>query len=59
VIVSFLILPNGAASDIRIKKSCGIALLDGSAMQTIEKACPFPNPSAAERIVIPIAFQLE
>jgi protein TonB len=59
VIVSFLVLPNGTVQDVRIKKSCGIAVLDGSAMQTIENACPFPGPPAVARIVIPIIFQLK
>ncbi len=58
VMVSFTIYPDGRADDIAIRKSCGISLLDKSALKTVSNACPFPNPPMAARIVIPIVYQL-
>ena len=56
--VSFTIYPDGRADNIEIQKSCGISLLDKSALKTVYNACPFPNPPMAARIVIPIVYQL-
>ncbi len=58
VMVSFTIYPDGRADDIAIRKSCGISLLDKSALKTVYNASPFPNPPMAARIVIPIVYQL-
>ena len=58
VMVAFTIYPDGHVEDIEIKKSCGISLLDKSALKTVHNACPFPNPPIAARIVIPIVYQL-
>ena len=58
VLVSFTIHPDGRADNIAIQKSCGISLLDKSAMKTVHNACPFPFPPMAARIVIPIVYQL-
>jgi len=58
VLVGFTILKNGHVDDLEIKKSCGIKLLDNSAMETVRKACPFPQPPALAKIVIPIVYKL-
>jgi len=58
VMVAFTIYPDGRADDIEVQKSCGISLLDKSALKTVYNACPFPNPPMAARIVIPIVYQL-
>ena len=58
VMVAFTIYPDGRADDVAIQKSCGISLLDKSAMKTVHNACPFPLPPMAARIVIPIVYQL-
>lgn len=58
VMVSFTIHPDGRADDIEVQKSCGISLLDKSALKTVQNACPFPKPPMAARIVIPILYQL-
>lgn len=58
VLVAFTVQPDGLADKIEIKKSCGISLLDKSAMATVRKAFPFPKPPRAVRIVIPILYQL-
>lgn len=52
--VGFTILKNGHVDDLEIKKNCGIKLLDNSAMETVRKACPFPEPPVLAKIVIPI-----
>lgn len=59
VLVGFTILENGHVDDLEIKKSCGIKLLDHSAMETVRMACPFPKPPALARIVIPIMYKLD
>lgn len=58
VMVAFTIYPDGRADDVAIQKSCGISLLDKSAVKTVHNACPFPLPPMAARIVIPIVYQL-
>lgn len=58
VMVAFTIYPDGRADNIAIQKSCGISLLDKSAIKTVHNACPFPFPPMAARIVIPIVYQL-
>lgn len=58
VLVSFTIYPDGSVDNIEIHKSCGISLLDKSALKTVQNACPFPNLPMAARIVIPIVYQL-
>ena len=58
VMVAFTIYPDGRADNIEIQKSCGISLLDKSALKTVHNACPFPLPPMAARIVIPIVYQL-
>jgi protein TonB len=59
VLVGFTILKNGHVDDLEIKKSCGIKLLDHSAMETVRTACPFPEPPALAKIVIPIMYKLD
>jgi periplasmic protein TonB len=58
VLIAFTIQPNGKADRIEIRKSCGIPLLDKSALFTVRNAGPFPKPPTAVRIIIPILYQL-
>lgn len=58
VMVSFTIYPDGRAENIEVQKSCGISLLDKSALKTVHNASPFPSPPMAARIVVPIVYQL-
>lgn len=58
VLVAFTILKNGHVDNLEIRKSCGINLLDHSAMETVRMACPFPKPPAVSKIVIPIVYNL-
>ena len=59
VVVSFIINPDGDVADIKINQSCGISLLDQSAIKTVRSACPFPIPPMAAQITIPIVYQLD
>lgn len=59
VLVRFTILENGHVDDLEIKKSCGIKLLDHSAMETVRTACPFPEAPASAKIIIPILYKLD
>lgn len=57
--VSFLLKMDGTVDEVLIVKSCGFPVLDKSAVKTIEKASPFPNPETDVRIMIPIAYNLD
>lgn len=58
VLIAFTIYPDGHVDQLEIKKSCGISLLDKSALVTVRNACPFPKPPLAIRIKLPILYQL-
>lgn len=58
VLVAFTVHPNGLVDHIEIKKSCGISLLDKSALATVRNLSPFPKPPMAIRISLPILYQL-
>lgn len=58
VLVAFTILKNGHVDDLEIRESCGIKLLDQSALKTVRMACPFPKPPTTAKIIIPIAYNL-
>jgi protein TonB len=59
VTVSFVVLENGAAENIRITKSSGREVLDQTVMKTIQGVQPFPHPPVRAELIIPIAFRLE
>ena len=56
--VSFVISSDGFVKDIRILESSGIKILDRNAVETVEKASPFPRPPAAAQLIIPISYRL-
>lgn len=58
VLIAFTIDPDGLVDQMEIKKSCGISLLDKSALSTVRSAGPFPKPPMPVRIIIPILYQL-
>ena len=58
VLVSFMLSTDGYVLDIKVEKSCGIALLDNSAIKTVQNACPFPASQTEVTIMIPILYQL-
>lgn len=58
VLIAFTIHTDGLVDQIEIKQSCGIPLLDKSALATVRNACPFPKPPMAVKIIIPILYQL-
>ena len=59
VTVSFIVVENGAAENIRVTKSSGRELLDQTVVKTIQLVQPFPNPPVRAELIIPIAFRLE
>ena len=59
VTVSFVVLENGAAQDIRVIKSSGHNILDKAVIKTIQETQPFPKPPAKAELTIPIVFRLE
>jgi periplasmic protein TonB len=56
--VSFTILLNGDARDIRIIQSSGREILDKNAVEAVKNASPFPGPPIAAEIIIPILYKL-
>jgi protein TonB len=58
-IVSFVVLENGHATDIRILKSTGYGLLDDNVINTVKKVEPFPRPPVKAEIKIPVSYGLE
>lgn len=59
--VAFTIAANGGVTGVRIVRSSGHAILDEAALQTVQRAAPFPAiPSAAGRsswgFTVPLAF---
>ncbi len=59
VVISFIVNTDGNIMDIRIKKSSGYAILDSSAIRTVESIHGLPVPENPTRITLPIVFSLE
>ena len=59
VTVSFVVLENGLAGDIKIVKSSGHDMLDQAVVRTIQQIQPFPKPPAKAELTVPIVFRLE
>jgi len=59
VTVSFLVLVDGSVSDLRITHGSGVPLLDRNALDTVERAAPFPKPPVSARLVMPVDYLLE
>lgn len=59
VTVSFLVLVDGSVSDLRVSHSSGVSLLDRNALETVERAAPFPRPPVSARLVMPVDYVLE
>ncbi len=58
VVLAFTILSDGNAKDVTVKESCGIDILNNSAVEAVKKASPFPKPPAEARIILPVVFKL-
>jgi protein TonB len=58
IVIAFTILADGNTRDIRIKESCGIEMLNKSAVEAVKKASPFPRPPGEAQIVLPIVYRL-
>jgi len=59
VTVTFLVLVDGSVSDLRVSHSSGVSLLDRNALETVERAAPFPRPPVSARLVMPVDYILE
>jgi protein TonB len=58
VIVDFIIMENGNATDIKIVKSSGFEVLDNNVIKTVKKVTPFPKPPVEAKIKMPITYRL-
>ncbi|HJX32100.1 MAG TPA: energy transducer TonB, partial [Thermodesulfobacteriota bacterium] len=59
VIIDFIILENGSASNIKIAKSSGFEVLDDNVIKTVESVAPFPKPPVKAELRVPIIYRLE
>lgn len=59
VTVSFLVLVDGSVTELRVSHSSGVSLLDRNALETVERAAPFPRPPVSARLVMPVDYILE
>jgi protein TonB len=59
VTVSFIVLENGRADNIKVLKSSGYNLLDRNVIETIKFVSPFPKPPVKAELRMPITYQLE
>jgi periplasmic protein TonB len=59
VIVSFVILKDGCASNIKIKESSKHRLLDDNVIKTVKAVSPFPRPPVKSELLMPIVYRLE
>ncbi len=55
--VEFRIQPNGTIAYVTVLRSSGVAVLDQAALQTVQRAAPFPY--YPESIRVPIQFELK
>ena len=59
VTVTFVVLVDGSVAELRVSRSSGVALLDRNALETVERAAPFPKPPVSARLVLPVDYILE
>lgn len=58
VVISFVILADGMARDIKVVNSSGRDILDKSAVDAVRSASPFPRPPAELELKMPITYKL-
>jgi protein TonB len=59
VVLSFVIMKDGAVRDLTIERSSGHRLLDRNAEAAVKNSAPFAAPPAEARVVIPITYKLQ
>jgi periplasmic protein TonB len=59
VIIDFIIMENGNATDIKIAQSSGFEVLDDNVIKTVEAVAPFPKPPVRAELRVPIIYQLK
>lgn len=58
VVVEFIICEDGNVKNIQIAESSGYDALDRNAVNTIERAAPFPIPPIPAKLIIPVIYRL-
>ena len=58
VVISFVVLSNGSATEIKVVNSSGRDILDRSAVEAVKSASPFPRPPAELELKMPITYKL-
>jgi periplasmic protein TonB len=59
VLLSFLLLADGAIRDLTVREGSGSALLDAAALAAVREASPFPPPGVEVLVVVPVVFRPE
>ena len=59
VLVSFIIMEDGRATNIKIVKSSGHVVLDRNVLETIRDVQPFPKPPVRAELFIPVNYVLK
>ena len=57
-VVTFIIMEDGGAKNIRVTESSGYKLLDKSAMEAVRNAAPFTRPPLQADITVPVSFRI-
>ncbi|MCF8054210.1 MAG: energy transducer TonB [Deltaproteobacteria bacterium] len=57
-IVSFIVEKDGSVSNIRVRQTSGVGVLDKNAVETIVASAPFPQPLVPARLIVPITYSL-
>lgn len=58
LVVSFIVMPDGKINHLRVVKSSGYELLDQNALESVQKAAPFPKPPVMAELRVPISYSL-
>jgi protein TonB len=58
VVISFVVLSDGSAKEIKVVTSSGRDILDRSAVEAVKSASPFPRPPAELELKMPITYKL-
>jgi protein TonB len=51
-------MPDGRINHLLVVKSSGYELLDQNALESVQKAAPFPKPPVMAELRVPISYSL-
>jgi protein TonB len=57
--LAFTVLEDGSVRDVRVVNSSGYALLDHNAVETVQRAAPFPKPPIKAELLMPVRYVLQ